>query len=78
MRMTGHLGRGGPHKKVLEENREISRFSCVPSIQSDKDSRGGPNAAQQSRTREKALRQHRQATCEVAGALSAVEKVRAG
>lgn len=49
---------GGPHKRVLEGNREVSRFSCIPSIQSDGDSGGGSNAAQQSRTGEKALRSH--------------------
>lgn len=55
MTVTGHLGSGTREGG----NREISRFSCVRSIQNDKDSGGQSNAAQQSRSREKALGQHR-------------------
>lgn len=74
MRVTGHLGRGGPHKKVLEREQGSLKFSCVLSIQSDKHARNVSSAAQQGRTRKEASRQHRS----MAGGLGAVEKDKAG
>lgn len=51
------MGGGSPQESARREQGNL-KFSCVPSIQSDGDSGGGSNAAQQSRTGEKALRPH--------------------